>query len=250
MNAKTNFFQLCILAITIFLVLATRQQYENKLVPEQSSISVFIPEAASVKLLSLGFEQLLADIYWLAFMQYVGDNDARIKDQYARSYDYANLVTGLDPKFVGAYFFAAFLIGSEQKNPARAAEIIERGILANPDEWSLPFIAGINQYLFAHDEVKAAKYYRIASKYPSAPNWLERQANILEAKIPSKIKEINVWDTIYNASDGAVKDRARRKLAKLWVQVYRTSPSGEIKKRALTQLNHLGVDNLSLPLEP
>jgi len=200
-----------------------------------------VPAPESLKLLSGGFDQVLAGLYWLAFIQYVGDVRQRDADHYADAFKYADLISTLDPSFIPVYYFAAFVIGSEQHKPDLAATLIDRGISANQEDWYLPFIAGVNQYLYAHDEVKAAKYYRAAAKFPEAPNWLARQADILEAKIPSKIKDINVWDSIYNtATNAAVKERARSKLAALWIHVYKTSPSTQIKKRALTELNKLG----------
>lgn len=203
------------------------------------------PSAVALKMLSLGFDQLLADFYWLCFVQYMGDTEARKIDHYADAEKYADIVASLDPKFLKVYYFSAFIIGSEQHRPDLAAEIIDRGIAANQDNWYLPFIAGINQYLYAHDEVRAAKYYRMAAKFPDAPKWLGRQAEILEAKIPSLIKETNVWDSIYrSSSDSVVRERARAKLATLWLTVYKTSPSPEIRKRALQQLHELGIPEL------
>jgi len=195
-----------------------------------------------MKMLSLGFDNLLADFYWLGFVQYVGDTSARQKDRYADAEKYVDLIVTLDPKIVQVYYFAAFIIGSEQKQPHIAAQIIDRGIAANQENWYLPFIAGINQYLYAHNDVLAAKYYRMAARFPEAPKWLGRQADVMEAKIPSVIKEVNVWDRIYYSSkDILVKERARGKLASLWLTIYKKSPATQIKKRALEQLNKLGA---------
>ncbi len=206
--------------------------------------SYHLPSPRSVQILSLGFDQVLADLYWLAFIQYIGNGKERNIDHYVEAEKYIDLITCLDPKFVPAYYFAAFTIGSEQHSPDVAAQLIDRGIEVNQDSWYLPFIAGINQYLYAHNEVKAAKYYRMAAKFPDAPKWLGRQAEILEAKIPSTIKEVNVWDSIYSSSkDSTVKERARMKLASLWLRVYKTSPSKEIKKKALEQLHKIGIED-------
>ncbi len=202
--------------------------------------AVNLPSARFVNSTTMGFDQLVFDLFWLDFVQYVGD-DRRKVDHFDKAQEYLDLLTSLDPHFVPSYFFAGFILGSERKEPLKAEQMIDHGIAANPDNWLLPFVAGANQYLFAHDELKAAKYYRMAAKFPEAPKWLGRQAEILQAKIPSTIKEINIWDAIYNnASDSAVKERARVKLAMLWTQVYKTSPSLEIKNRALTELSKLG----------
>ncbi len=196
-----------------------------------------------VKLFCLGHEQLAADLYWLRFIQYIGDGNARRTDRYESAYDYLNLVTTLDPRFTQPYWFAAFVVGSEMKRPDLAKALIERGIQANQNNWYLPFIAGINQYLFAHNEMEAAKYYRQAAKFPDAPKWLGRQAEILQAKIPSLVKEVNTWDTIYRTStDQLVKERAKERLAATWMRVFKVSPSEEIRKKARKALAELGVE--------
>jgi len=203
----------------------------------------FIPSAQAVRLVALGYDQLLADFYWLAFVSYIGDGVARSHDQSVLADKYLELVSSLDPHFTQPYWYCAFTIGSAQKRPLRANEIIQRGIRANPNNWYLPYIAGINMYLYAHDEVSAAKYYMVASKFPDAPSWLARQAVILSAKIPSTIKEINTWDTIYRSEKSAmIQAKARDKLVALWSRVYSASPKGEIREKAKKALKELGVE--------
>ncbi len=211
------------------------------LVPSSREPILLKPEV--VKLFCLGYEQLAADLYWLKFIQYIGDGNARRTDKYESAYDYLDLVTSLDPRFTQPYWFAAFTVGAEMKRPDLAQKLIERGIQANQNNWYLPFIAGINQYLFAHNEAAAANYYKLAAKFPDAPKWLGRQAEILKAKIPSLVKEVNTWDTIYRTStDPLVKERAKERLAATWMRVFKVSPSEEIRKKARTALAELGVE--------
>jgi hypothetical protein len=188
---------------------------------------------------------VIADVYWLAFVQYVGDTEARRRDHYKDAEHFIDLITTLNPNLIQAYYFAAFIIGAELHKPDIANSLIERGIRTNQDNWYLPFIAGINQYLYAHNEMAAAKYYRMAAKFPDAPQWLPRQAEILEARIPSIIKEINTWNNIYCSSkDAIVQDRAREHLLSLWMRVYKTAPNAVLKRRAAQQLHNLGLYGL------
>jgi hypothetical protein len=203
----------------------------------------FIPSAQAVRLVAMGYDQLLADFYWLVFVGYIGDGAARSLDHSVQADKYLDLITGLDPHFAQPYWYCAFTIGSEQQRPLRANEIIQRGIRANPGNWYLPYIAGINMYLFAHDEVAAAKYYTVASKLPDAPPWLARQAAILAAKIPSTIKEINTWDSIYRSEKSEmIRAKAKERLIRLWSQVYFTSPKGLVRDKAKSALTELGVE--------
>lgn len=205
-------------------------------------VAAIVPTPEAVKLVSLGFDQLLADFYWLAFVQYIGDTEARKNDRCCLTYKYLDLITSLDPRFIQAYWFAAFSIGQDEGNPQLASNLIERGIKANQDNWYVPFIAGINQYLYAHNEIAAARYYRMAAKYPHAPSWLNRQASILEAKIPSIIKEVRVWNDIHeSAKETLVRNHARDRLISLWMRIYKVSPSLPIRKTAIDALKKLGV---------
>lgn len=233
----------------IFVLLPLLVQWSHTSLVQSLAVREFprskelVPSYESVRLVSLGFDKLLADCYWLSFIGYYGDSEARKRDRYALADRYLDLITSLDPQFVQPYWFAAFCVGNDQKNPKKAAEILDKGIAANQNNWYLPFIAGFNQYMFAKNELGAAKYYRQASKYPGAPDWLERQAKILEAKIPSTVKEINTWtDVYYSVEEEGLKQRAREKLIRLWLDVYKRSPSEKIRSRAVESLGQLGIN--------
>lgn len=202
----------------------------------------FIPSAKAVRLVGLGYDRLLSDFYWLAFVNYVGDDAARAVDRYRLADKYLDLVTGLDPHFIQPYWFCAFTVGADQRRPLRANEIIQRGISANQNNWYLPYIAGVNLYLFAHDEVGASRFYRSASKFPGAPKWLARQSEILAARIPSSVKEINTWDAIYRTEDAPlIRARAKERLIQLWSKVLLESSSVEIREKAKASLRELGL---------
>lgn len=202
-----------------------------------------IPRASVIKPFTLGYDQLIADCWWLAFIQYYGDSRARAKDHCRLAYNYLDLITQLDPRFTLPYWFSAFAVGAEAKRPDLAEKIIDRGVRSNQDDWYLPFIAGVNLYLFAHDDRAAAKYYRIAARYPNAPKWLAREANILEAQMPTLLKQVNTWASIYNSSnDVLVKREAAGRLKELWLTIYRTVPSKAARERAVAELKLLGVE--------
>jgi len=215
----------------------------SRLTAAEVHMRPLIPTSQAIKLVSLGFDQVIADYYWLEFVSYVGDVRARQKDRYALASHYIKLITELDPNFVQAYWFAAFIVGGDQGRPREAADIIDFGIEHNADSWYLPFIGGVNQYLYAHDEVRAAKYYRQASKYPGAPVWLDRQAKILETKTPRLVKEAYSWLNIYDSAEEArVKEHAKEKSIWLWVQVYKNAPNEDYRRKAKETLLHLGID--------
>jgi len=202
-----------------------------------------IPSPHSIKMVTLGFDHLLADYFWLQFIAYVGDAQPRLKDRYALADRYVDLIATLDPQFVQVYWFAAFTVGGDEHQPQRAAEIIDRGIQANPNNWFLPYIAGVNQYLYAGNEKSAARYYRMAARFPDAPFWLESQAEVLESTAPRFFKEANSWLGIYtSAREPVVKEQARHKSIYYWLSIYKSAPTEKIRVRSRQVLHELGVE--------
>lgn len=225
------------------LILFFHSKFENALHNDVVTESR-LPNGFFIKLGSLGFDQLFFDLYWLKFIQYVGDHEGRKVDNYAQAKQYLTLLIYLDPHFVPSYFFCALILGGECNDPSAAAVLIDQGIGFNRDNWLLPFIGGVNQYLFAHDEKRASRYYLMASKYAGAPTWLVRQSDIFAQNIPSTIKEINIWDSVYNSAlDSGARVRARLKLITLWKQVYDRSPTASIKTKALSALSRLNSES-------
>lgn len=241
-GAKSGFAAACLALVWLIGYSHTKVSELMSDFNKGQSTETILPSSAAAKVCALGYDQLLADWYWLAFVQYIGDGAARAQDHYAAADKYLQLIVDLDPGFIKAYWFAAFIIGSERQQPEQAAKLIDRGIQANADNWYLPFIAGINQYLYARNDAAAAKYYKMAAKFPAAPAWLSRQAAILEARIPSTIKEINIWDSIYGSTgDEIVREKARDHLISLWTQVYKSATTETIRNRARSCLKQLGA---------
>lgn len=238
------FLGICYWALLGVIILGSHSQVATLMAASDNphGDKQFLPRYDLIKIFSLGNERLLADYYWLVFIQYFGDTAERKKDKYKHAYDYLDLITKLDPGFMQAYWLAAFAIGAEAKQPDEAAKIIDRGILVLKDNWQIYFAAGANQYLFKHDTERAAYYYGLASKLPGAPPWLANQAELMRAKIPAIIKEIRMWTNIYESGQGTVvKETARYKLVYLWTLVYKNSPTKEVKDLAKLHLEKLGA---------
>jgi hypothetical protein len=204
---------------------------------------VLIP--INTRLVTLGFDDLFADIYWLAFVQYVGDIRARQLDGSSHAQGFVETITLLAPQFIEPYYFASFIVGAEQRRPDVARSIIDRGISANPDNWCLPFIAGFNQYLNAHDNAGAARYYKRAALCEGAPNWLARQAELLQSKEPPELKQLAVWSGIYKTTiNVGIKANTRRKLIVLLTKILQESKSESLRQIAVKQLHELNLDAL------
>jgi hypothetical protein len=252
MSLKNNPMTLltCFVSISAMLVvhMAADKQFA---VHARDRNDYFVPSADAVKLCSLGFDQFLADMYWLAFVQYCGEIDPRRGHEYRKNYDYVNLITDLDPHFLRPYWFGSWAIGYWQKRPDLADRIIQRGISNNPNEWEMPFLGGVNAYIFGDNAQKAAAYYRQAAKLPKAPEYLLRQAAILESPAHALVKRKH---TLYILLDKATDDTARAayrdELVLTLIKLYFSAPTERIREEVKLELAGFGEDVTKLPPVP
>jgi hypothetical protein len=203
----------------------------------------WLPSYETVRLCSLGYDRFLADLFWLAFVQYAGDPEVTKIGKFDQAYQYADLVTQLDPQFSQPYWFGCWAIGFWQKRPDLADKILQRGISFNPGEWYMPYMAGINQYVFAKKPQAAAKYYAKAASLPGAPSFLARQAKILESGFPDQFEHVRMMTDLYESTtDHNLKEQVRQGLASFWSRVLKNPPTEEYRSRAKAALKKLGIE--------
>lgn len=205
----------------------------------------FVFNANTAKTFSLGFDRFIADLYWLMFVQYYGDVKACRDERFRYAPDYLNVVIKMDPHFIRPYWYAAFVLADDLKQQDEANRVLDEGIRNNPQDWSLPYIAGFNQYLYKKDSKKAAEYYRIAAKVPGAPPWLLDQAEIMDLDIPAYIKEIRTWRRMYlqatKDGDVMVQAKALNMLEILWSRVYWSAPTEKMKAATMENLKNFDL---------
>lgn len=246
MNARISSNSLWLVALTIvfaFITQITHLEVIKTLDPnsEEANARRFVTDPEIMKAFSLGFNRVLSDFWWLAFVQYYGDRKAVQEERLKYAPFYLRNIVTLDPHFIRPYWFASFVFAGELKRVKEAADILDQGIRNNPDDWSLPFIAGFNQSIYNADYKKAAYYYRIAANVKGAPNWLLEQAKIMETDAPALIKELRTWERLYKEGDSMVKSKALTNLEVLWSKVYWEAPNDAYRQRALAKLEQYGL---------
>src|SRR6185312_7778817 len=103
---------------------------------------LFISSPQAAKRMSLGYDGLLADIYWTRAVQYFGGHHAH-DGEYELLAPLLTITTTLDPKLLPAYEFGSNFLSPKPPNgagkPEDAVRLIEYGIRHNPDKWRLYF---------------------------------------------------------------------------------------------------------------
>ncbi len=123
--------------------------------------------ASVVKNLSFGFDNFLADVYWINIVQDLADWD-RKNDFYIE--EYRNLAM-LDPQFSYPYLFGILTVASKRfPNGLNKMEPIANvGIQHLPYNWEIPFYLG-TQFHLLQNYTKAFYYIEIAASRPIIPD--------------------------------------------------------------------------------
>lgn len=131
-----------------------------------------------LKRLSLGFENVVADVYWIrAVVYYGGKRRSKEKEQdYSLLDPLLTLVTDLDPRFKVAYRFGAIFLTEAYPDgpgkPDRAIALLQRGIETDPTGWEYMHDIGFVHYWWLRDYQKAAQWFEKSGQLPGAPEWL------------------------------------------------------------------------------
>jgi len=198
---------------------------------------VFVPSSHFYESLSPSYRTSIADLYWLAIVQYYGEHiegDRRLDSLPAM----LDLVTALSPRFIEPYLFSTFAL-ADAGQPQTAYDLLQRGYRANPRNWRLPYQLGFLAYTYGQGKEKkartAAKWFTIASGLPGRPPFIPRLAAGMLSRGGEREKAIIMWGPIYTEGDKFARAKAVASLDDLLpkgkdarmravVPLYRTMP--------------------------
>jgi tetratricopeptide (TPR) repeat protein len=209
------------------------QRWIDNTSPRQtvSEESLYFASGKTIKKMSLGFNALAADIYWIRTVQYFGrkliDSGKPLSSAATRDLrmdllaPLLNIVVTLDPQHIPAYRFGAIFL-PERDMPA-AIVLVEQGISANPNEWRLYQDLG---YIYwqagnasaeeqADNYAKASDWYEKGSAVPGAPWWMRDLAGLMKIKGGSREAARAVYSAYVTSDDPNVRGQAIDRLNQL-----------------------------------
>ena len=177
----------------------------------------------TAKRISLGFNGLAADWYWMRSLQYVGkkilDHEGPIALNDLSQLDLKQLAplldnaTTLDPEFADAYEYAAVVLPAIDVQ--EAIRITRKGIDANPNNWRHYHQLGYI-YWQQQDYAAAAEIYGRGAQLPDAPDWMPAMKARMAAEGGSRATAREIYTRMYEQSaDESIKDMARGRLMQL-----------------------------------
>jgi tetratricopeptide (TPR) repeat protein len=184
---------------------------------------LYISSPKMVKRASLGFDGLMACIYWTRTVQYFGHRHFLRSRSYNELAPLLEITTALDPRMIPAYQFGASFLAPAPPNgagePVRAIELLKYGIQHNPDNWHLYYDMGFVYYTELKDYKRAAQVFEQGSRVPDAHPFLK----LLAAQMAE------------HASD---YETARM----LWTATYESSKESNIRQNAIEHLRSIRAD--------
>ena len=184
---------------------------------------LYVSSPKALKHASLGYNGLLADIYWTRAVQYFGGRHHNRATSYNLLAPLLEITTALDPHLLPAYQFGASFLAPAPPNgagqPDRAIQLMEYGIQNNPTEWRLFYNLGFVYYMDLKDYAKAAQAFTRGSKVPEAHPFLK----ILAAQMAQHAGEFDTARLLRTAT-------------------YETSQDSLIRQNAIEHLRALKVD--------
>jgi tetratricopeptide (TPR) repeat protein len=184
---------------------------------------LYVASPRVIKRLSLGYDGLLADIYWTRAVQYFGMRHFLGSSQYPLLGPLLAITTVLDPHLTVAYEFGATFLAPQPPHgagmPQQAVQLAEYGIRNNPNDWKIYYDLGFICYMELKDYAKAADAFARGAKVPNAHPFLR----VMAAQMAQHAGEIQM---------------ARM----LWVTAYQSTQDRDIRANAAAHLLALQVD--------
>jgi hypothetical protein len=198
--------------------------------PQVDAEALYLQSGQVARRLSVAYQTLAADVYWIRAIQYYGGTSRKIgtrpaneqtsRRRYDLLYPLLDLTTTLDPRFHIAYRFGAiFLAEPYPGGPGRpdlAVALLEKGLREQPDRWDYMQDIAFVHYWWRQDYEAAALWFGRASHVPGAPWWLETMAANMLAKGGDRQSSRLMWESIRQSAEIEwVRHEAEKRLAQL-----------------------------------
>lgn len=210
------------LALSMTLSVVVLRQVDHLRSESMLQEVLYIPSANTMKHLSLGYDGLMADLYWTRVVQYFGGKHHVKSKQYELLKPLLQITTTLDPHLTVAYEFGSVFLAQQPPegagDPHAAAELVKYGIQQNPDQWRLYYSLGFIYWQELHDAKGASEAFLKGSQLPGAQVWMKVMAAALAQHADDHQTARFLWTNIYeNSTDNLIRQNALKRLAALRV---------------------------------
>ncbi|MBI3003693.1 MAG: tetratricopeptide repeat protein [candidate division NC10 bacterium] len=174
----------------------------------------WLPPAAVVRPLFLGYHALAADLFWIRTVQYFGGH-IQTDRRYPHLYRLVDLTTSLDPHFLDAYQLGGLFLVIGRAYP-EAIAIYRKGIEHNPGRWELPHDLARMYFLELGDIPAALEWFQRTDGLPGRPHYVPRFVARLQARLGLVEAALEMWEQMLETTDNEwVRETAEQEIRKL-----------------------------------
>lgn len=187
---------------------------------------------------AFGYDNLMADWAFLGFLQYFGDEDSRVRTDYALSPEYFEIIVDRDPYFLQAYPFLSTSISLYAGMPDRSIALMNRGLSrltpeAQFDSFYVWRQKAIDELLFLGDTEAARKSFLTAADWAVQSGLPDSDAVVVQSRQTADFLAQNP-DSTYAQINA-------------WVMILTTTPDERARKTAIEKIQQLGGAIVSNP---
>ena len=220
--APSNRWWYAAIAALMMVSLAVQVVRDRGWEPYQPPSGVmWIRSAPLAQRLALGFDNLVADVYWMrAVIYFGGQRRATSTQNFDQLYPLLDLVTSLDPYFKVAYRFGSIFLAEKYPGGAgridQAVQLLQKGAEADPRRWEYPLDIGFVYYWWAGDYARASEWFKKAGAIPGAAEWLAPLAATTLAEGGNRQSSRQLWTELRDTTDVEwIKTNATHRLKQL-----------------------------------
>lgn len=199
--------------------------------------------ALAQKMPNFGFDNLVADWFFLRFLQYFGDDEARAKTGYDLSPEFFRVVIPKDPYYRMFYLFLSGSTSNFAAQPEQSVAITAQGLerltpTLPSDGFYIWRYRGVDELLYLGDGKAAQQSFQTAADWGRQSTEVDaaiiaensqRTADFLANNPLSKQAQVNAWASVLaNAFDDATRQKAIDRIKALGGSVM-INEAGEIR---------------------
>lgn len=168
---------------------------------------------------SFGFQESMADLFWIRALQDFDYCDQEVADKICRDHSWLyrmlNAVTDLSPSFRIAYAAGALALTVIISDIDGATKIFDKGVKAFPKDWPILYRAAYHYMYEVKDNKRAAELLIQAGKN-GAPTWVFTLAGRLYSDAGSlELAEMVLQDMINTRQDPNLIKRLQDKITSM-----------------------------------
>lgn len=160
----------------------------------------YFPSGVALREAAIEYREIVADFIWLTAIDYYGRHQ-----ETDRRYEWLGhifeILTTLDPRFLGAYHFGAITLAWDAHKPIEALRLLLNGMKTNPLAWQLPFDAGFINYMLTGNYLSAAHLFQVATELPGAWTVVTRWVPYITAKSGDFETAREMWRELYYTTE-------------------------------------------------